>query len=139
MSFQEKSVWISLPVDIGLVLGYLVWLQLQLQTQSAETLDYKWVLIGFIAAGVVLNITLQIVLASILHKQAKLEDVRDREIKSKSNSITLFMLGVPFFLAIGLAMVEASYFNIVHVLYFGGGLAGLVNSVTRLYFYRRGI
>ena len=139
MSFQEKSVWISLPVDLGLVLGYLVWLQLQLQTQSAETLDYKWVLIGFIAAGVVLNITLQIVLASILHKQAKLEDVRDREIKSKSNSITLFMLGVPFFLAIGLAMVEASYFNIVHVLYFGGGLAGLVNSVTRLYFYRRGI
>jgi len=139
MSFQEKSVWISLPVDLGLVLGYVVWLQLQLQTQSAETLDYKWVLIGFIAAGVVLNITLQIVLASILHKQAKLEDVRDREIKSKSNSITLFMLGVPFFLAIGLAMVEASYFNIVHVLYFGGGLAGLVNSVTRLYFYRRGI
>lgn len=139
MSFQEKSVWISLPVDIGLVLGYLVWLQLQLQTQSAETLDYKWVLIWFIAAGVVLNITLQIVLASILHKQAKLEDVRDREIKSKSNSITLFMLAVPFFLAIGLAMVEASYFNIVHVLYFGGGLAGLVNSVTRLYFYRRGI
>lgn len=139
MSFQEKSVWISLPVDIGLVLGYLVWLQLQLQTQSAETLDYKWVLIGFIAAGVVLNITLQIVLASILHKQAKLEDVRDREIKSKSNSVTLFMLGVPFFLAIGLAMVEASYFNIVHVLYFGGALAGLVNSVTRLFFYRRGI
>ena len=139
MSFQEKSVWISLPVDLGLVLGYVVWLQLQLQTQSAETLDYKWVLIGFIAAGVVLNITLQIVLASILHKQAKLEDVRDREIKSKSNSITLFMLGVPFFLAIGLAMVEASYFSIVHVLYFGGGLAGLVNSVTRLYFYRRGI
>lgn len=139
MSFQEKSVWISLPVDLGLVLGYLVWLQLQLQTQSAETLDYKWVLIGFIAAGVVLNITLQIVLASILHKQAKLEDVRDREIKSKSNSITLFMLGVPFFLAIGLAMVEASYFNIVHVLYFGGGLAGLVNSVSRLFFYRRGI
>ena len=139
MSFQEKSVWISLPVDIGLVLGYLVWLQLQLQTQSAETLDYKWVLIGFIAAGVVLNITLQIVLASILHKQAKLEDVRDREIKSKSNSITLFMLAVPFFLAIGLAMVEASYFNIVHVLYFGGGLAGLVNSVTRLFSYRRGI
>ena len=139
MSFQEKSVWISLPVDLGLLLGYVVWLQLQLQTQSAETLDYKWVLIGFIAAGVVLNITLQIVLASILHKQAKLEDVRDREIKSKSNSITLFMLGVPFFLAIGLAMVEASYFNIVHVLYFGGGLAGLVNSVTRLYFYRRGI
>lgn len=139
MSFQEKSVWISLPVDLGLVLGYVVWLQLQLQTQSAETLDYKWVLIGFIAAGVVLNITLQIVLASILHKQAKLEDVRDREIRSKSNSITLFMLGVPFFLAIGLAMVEASYFSIVHVLYFGGGLAGLVNSVTRLYFYRRGI
>ncbi len=139
MSFQEKSVWISLPVDIGLVLGYLVWLQLQLQTQSAEDLDYKWVLIGFIAAGVVLNITLQIVLASILHKQAKLEDVRDREIKSKSNSVTLFMLGVPFFLAIGLAMVEASYFNIVHVLYFGGALAGLVNSVTRLFFYRRGI
>lgn len=139
MSFQEKSVWISLPVDLGLVLGYVVWLQLQLQTQSAETLDYKWVLIGFMAAGVVLNITLQIVLASILHKQAKLEDVRDREIRSKSNSITLFMLGVPFFLAIGLAMVEASYFSIVHVLYFGGGLAGLVNSVTRLYFYRRGI
>lgn len=139
MSFQEKSVWISLPVDIGLVLGYLVWLQLQLQTQSAEDLDYKWVLIGFIAVGVVLNITLQIVLASILHKQAKLEDVRDREIKSKSNSVTLFMLGVPFFLAIGLAMVEASYFNIVHVLYFGGALAGLVNSVTRLFFYRRGI
>ena len=139
MSFQEKSVWISLPVDLGLVLGYLVWLQLQLQTQSAETLDYKWVLIGFIAAGVVLNITLQIVLASILHKQAKLEDVRDREIRSKSNSITLFMLAVPFFIAIGLAMVEASYFNIVHVLYFGGALAGLVNSVTRLFFYRRGI
>ena len=139
MSFQEKSVWISLPVDLGLVLGYVVWLQLQLQTQSAETLDYKWVLIGFMAAGVVLNITLQIVLASILHKQAKLEDVRDREIRSKSNSITLFMLGVPFFLAIGLAMVEASYFNIVHVLYFGGALAGLVNSVTRLFFYRRGI
>ena len=139
MSFQEKSVWISLPVDLWLLLGYVVWLQLQLQTQSAETLDYKWVLIGFIAAGVVLNITLQIVLASILHKQAKLEDVRDREIRSKSNSITLFMLAVPFFIAIGLAMVEASYFNIVHVLYFGGALAGLVNSVTRLFFYRRGI
>lgn len=139
MSYQEKSILLGLPVDIALVLGYTIWLLGQLQQSSKDSLDYGWTLIAFIGLGVVINITLQIVLAIILHRQANLEDVRDREIKAKANSITLFFLGVPFFLAIGLGIVQASYFDIVHVLYFGGALAGVVNSLSRLYFYRRGM
>lgn len=139
MSYQEKSILLGLPVDIALVLGYTVWLLGQLQQSSKDSLNYGWTLIAFIGLGVVINITLQIVLAIILHRQANLEDVRDREIKAKANSITLFFLGVPFFLAIGLGIVQASYFDIVHVLYFGGALASVVNSLSRLYYYRRGM
>ena len=139
MSYQEKSILLGLPVDIALVLGYTVWLLGQLQQSSKDSLNYGWTLIAFIGLGVVINITLQIVLAIILHRQANLEDVRDREIKAKANSITLFFLGVPFFLAIGLGIVQASYFDIVHVLYYGGALAGVVNSLSRLFYYRRGM
>lgn len=139
MSYQEKSILLGLPVDFALVLGYTIWLLGQLQQSSRDSLNYGWTLIGFIGLGVVINITLQIVLAIILHRQANLEDVRDREIKAKANSITLFFLGVPFFLAIGLGIVQASYFDIVHVLYYGGALAGMVNSLSRLYYYRRGM
>lgn len=139
MSYQEKSILLGLPVDLAIVLGYAVWLLLQLQDYARENLDYAWTLITMIGLGVVANVALQIVLASILHKQANLEDVRDREIKSRANSITLFFLAIPFFLAIGLGMVEAPYFDIVHVLYFGGALASAVNSLTKLYFYRRGL
>ena len=139
MSYQEKSILLGLPVDIALVLGYTIWLLGQLQQSSRDSLNYGWTLIAFIGLGVVINITLQIVLAIILHRQANLEDVRDREIKAKANSITLFFLGVPFFLAIGLGIVQASYFDIVHVLYYGGALAGVVNSFSRLFYYRRGM
>ena len=139
MSYQEKSIRLGLPVDIALVLGYTIWLLGQLQQSSRDSLNYGWTLIAFIGLGVVINITLQIVLAIILHRQANLEDVRDREIKAKANSITLFFLGVPFFLAIGLGIVQASYFDIVHVLYYGGALAGVVNSFSRLFYYRRGM
>lgn len=139
MSYQEKSVLAGLPVDFALVIGYTAWLLSQLQWTAREDLDYAWTLIGFIGLGVVINIGLQIILAGILHRQANLEDVRDREISARANSITLFFLAVPFFLAIGLGMVQASYFDIVHVLYFGGAMAGMVNSVTKLYYYRRGI
>lgn len=139
MSYQEKSILLGLPVDIALVLGYTIWLLGQLQQSSKDSLNYGWTLIAFICLGVVINITLQIVLAIILHRQANLEDVRDREIKAKANSITLFFLGVPFFFAIGLGIVQASYFDIVHVLYYGGALAGVVNSFSRLFYYRRGM
>jgi hypothetical protein len=139
MSYQEKSILLGLPVDFALVLGYTIWLLGQLQQTSRNSVDYGWTLIGFIALGAVINIAVQIVLAIVLHRQANLEDVRDREIKAKANSITLFFLGAPFFLAIGLGIVQADYFDIVHVLYYGGALATMVNSFSRLYYYRRGM
>lgn len=139
MSYQEKSILLGIPVELAIVLGYTIWLVDQLQSSTREGLDYAWTLIAIIGIGVIANIALQIVLASVLHKQANLEDVRDREIKSRANSITLFFLAIPFFLAIGLAMREAPYFDIAHVLYYGGALASFVNSLARLTYYRRGI
>lgn len=139
MSYQEKTIWLGLPIDLALLLGYSGWLLVQLQSTSAEAIDYKWVLIWVLIAGVVLSIISQIILAVILHKQANLEDVRDKEIRLRANSATLYFISIPFFLAIVFALQDVSNFQLVHLLYLGGSIANVLNSAVRLHYYRRGL
>lgn len=138
MHFQEKSALANLLVDLLLFFGYGSWLLIQLTKVSPEELDYKWVVLFAILASVVATIASQIALAVFDYKNAK-EDVMDRAIRGKANAFTLGFLVVPYFFGLALALFEAPYFQIVHLMFFGGTLASIVTSIARIWYYRRGI
>ena len=138
MNYQEKTILIALPLDFIIFGAYGIWLIPQL-SEGIENIDYRTPVIFALVASVLLTIISQILLASFDHKQANVEDVRDKEIRRRANGYTLAFLAAPYLFGLILAIAEADYFYIVHVMLFGGVLADIVTSLAQLRFYRRGI
>jgi len=138
MNYQEKTILIALPLDFIIFGAYGIWLIPQL-SEGIENIDYRTPVILALVASVLLTIISQILLASFDHKQANVEDVRDKEIRRRANGYTLAFLAAPYLFGLILAIAEADYFYIVHVMLFGGVLADIVTSLAQLRFYRRGI
>jgi len=138
MNYQEKTILIALPLDFIIFGAYAIWLIPQL-SGGVENIDYRTPVILALVASVLLTIISQILLASFDHKQANVEDVRDKEIRRRTNGYTLAFLAAPYLFGLILAIAEADYFYIVHVMLFGGVLADIVTSLAQLRFYRRGI
>jgi len=138
MNYQEKTILIALPLDFIIFGAYGIWLIPQL-SEGIVNIDYRTPVILALVASVLLTIISQILLASFDHKQANVEDVRDKEIRRRANGYTLAFLAAPYLFGLILAIAEADYFYIVHVMLFGGVLADIVTSLAQLRFYRRGI
>ena len=139
MNYQEKTILIALPLDFIIFGAYSIWLIPQLLNEGIEGIDYRGPVILALVASVLLTIISQILLASFNHKQANLEDVRDKEIRRRASGYTLAFLAAPYLVGLILAIAEADYFYIVHVMLFGGVLADIVTSLAQLRFYRKGI
>ena len=78
MNYQEKTILIALPLDFIIFGAYSIWLIPQLLNEGIEGIDYRGPVILALVASVLLTIISQILLASFNHKQANLEDVRDK-------------------------------------------------------------
>lgn len=140
MSYEEKGTWVYLAVSVA---GYGVYLSLLLPQLASgvavEDVDYVapmlWTIGGAIVAAIVGRILVEIVFPS----ESTKGDVRDREIDRLGTRVGGSFVVIGALGALVLAMLEADWFWIANVVYLCFVLSALLESITRLVAYRRGV
>lgn len=140
MSYEEKGTWVYLAVSIA---GYGVYLSLVLPQLASgvavESVDYVapmlWTIGGAIVAAIVGRILVEIVFPS----ESTKGDVRDREIDRLGTRVGGSFVVIGALGALVLSMLEADWFWIANVVYLCFVLSALLESITRLVAYRRGV
>lgn len=140
MSYEEKGTWVYLAVSIA---GYGVYLSLVLPQLASgvavEDVDYVapmlWTIGGAIVAAIVGRILVEIVFPS----ESTKGDVRDREIDRLGTRVGGSFVVIGALGALVLSMLEADWFWIANVVYLCFVLSALLESITRLVAYRRGV
>jgi hypothetical protein len=140
MSYEEKGTWVYLAVSIA---GYGVYLSLLLPQLASgvavEDVDYVapmlWTIGGAIVAAIVGRILVEIVFPS----ESTKGDVRDREIDRLGTRVGGSFVVIGALGALVLSMLEADWFWIANVVYLCFVLSALLESITRLVAYRRGV
>ena len=140
MSYEEKGTWVYLAVSVA---GYGVYLSLLLPQLASgvavEDVDYVapmlWTIGGAIVAAIVGRILVEIVFPS----ESTKGDVRDREIDRLGTRVGGSFVVIGALGALVLSMLEAEWFWIANVVYLCFVLSALLESITRLVAYRRGV
>jgi len=140
MSYEEKGTWVYLVIA---VVGYTVYLSLVLPQLASgmpvADIDYVpvmlWTIGGAVVAGIVLRILVEIVLPS----ESLKGDVRDREIDHLGTRVGGSFVVIGALAALVLSMLEAHWFWIANVIYLCFVLSALLEAITRLVAYRRGV
>lgn len=140
MSYEEKGTWVYLAVSVA---GYGVYLSLLLPQLASgvavEDVDYVapmlWTIGGAIVAAIVGRILVEIVFPS----ESTKGDVRDREIDRLGTRVGGSFVVIGALGALVLSMLEADWFWIANVIYLCFVLSALLESITRLVAYRRGV
>lgn len=140
MSYEEKGTWVYLAVSVA---GYGVYLSLLLPQLvsgvAVEDVDYVapmlWTIGGAIVAAIVGRILVEIVFPS----ESTKGDVRDREIDRLGTRVGGSFVVIGALGALVLSMLEADWFWIANVVYLCFVLSALLESITRLVAYRRGV
>jgi hypothetical protein len=140
MSFQEKSLWVSLA---GLLVAFGGYFYSAYQTvlPAAAAKDVLPQQAGlFIAATVVLVVILvvgHVVMA--LHDRRTDQDERDRSIELRGGQYGSWVLATGVFFALCAALMTEGNAVMAHVLLGSWVLAHAVDIVSQLVMYRRGI
>lgn len=145
LTFQEKSLWVSL-LSIGVLYGYYFY-EVASGAQEPSLSAMLWTMIGIIVLLIVVEIVCHAVIGSF-HAPEKLDE-RDRLIEARAGRISHFMLaaGVVVVLGrmvIGGALQEADatlqipLFETANMLLFVLVVSELVHIGGRIFFYRRG-
>lgn len=136
-SFQEKSLWVML---VGLVAAFSFYFINVLPEHSATVQPHQVIL--FVLA-VVFLVLIQIVghiLAGVADRHNDTEeDERDRLIALKGMRNSGYVLAVGVFTTLVVALIAKGNFVVIHVLLAFWVLAQLVEIVSRLILYRRGV
>ncbi|MGW4931345.1 hypothetical protein ACWEOH_19595 [Agromyces sp. NPDC004153] len=140
MSYEEKGTWLYLVVA---VVGYTVYLSLVLPQViggvPVEDVDYVPVMLWTIGGAIVLTIVLRILVEIVFPSESTKGDVRDKEIDRLGTRVGSSFVVIGALGALVLAMVEADWFWIANVIYLCFVLSALLESITRLVAYRRGV
>jgi len=94
-----------------------------------------WTIGGAIVVTIVLRILVEIVFPS----ESTRGDVRDKEIDRLGTRVGSSFVVIGALGALVLAMLEADWFWIANVIYLCFVLSALLESITRLVAYRRGV
>lgn len=140
MSYEEKGTWVYLVVA---VVGYTVYLSLVLPQVAAgvavEDVDYVPVMLWTIGGAIVATIVLRILVEIVFPSESTKGDVRDREIDRLGTRVGSSFVVIGALGALVLAMLEADWFWIANLIYLCFVLSALLESITRLVAYRRGV
>ncbi|GAA1056596.1 hypothetical protein GCM10017608_22070 [Agromyces luteolus] len=140
MSYEEKGTWVYLVVSVA---AYGVYLSLVIPRLAeggpVGDVDYVapmlWTIGGAIVASIVGRILVEIVFPS----ESTKGDVRDREIDRLGTRVGSSFIVIGALGALVLSMLEADWFWIANVIYLGFLLGAVLESITRLFAYRRGV
>lgn len=140
MSYEEKGTWVYLVIA---VVGYTVYLSLVLPQVAAgvavEDVDYVPVMLWTIGGAIVATIVLRILVEIVFPSESTKGDVRDRDIDRLGTRVGNSFVVIGALGALVLAMLEADWFWIANIIYLCFVLSALLESITRLVAYRRGV
>lgn len=140
MSYEEKGTWVYLVIA---VVGYTVYLSLVLPQVAAgvavEDVDYVPVMLWTIGGAIVATIVLRILVEIVFPSESTKGDVRDRDIDRLGTRVGSSFVVIGALGALVLAMLEADWFWIANIIYLCFVLSALLESITRLVAYRRGV
>lgn len=139
ISFQEKSLWLMLAGLVGCFgfYFYVAWATLSL-VNSSNVLPHHVALFG---VTIVLLVVFQIIghiLIAVFDRRSE-TDERDRLIGLKGTRNAAYVLAAGVFLALCAALITRGNFVFIHVLLASWVLAQMVEIVTQLVLYRRGV
>lgn len=140
MSFEEKSVWVSLLATLLVFTGYF---SRSFEGLAAGTLDKSAVVVMFVAAVIaliVLEIALHIVIAIFSSKDAAgRKDERDRLFAMKAGNISGHVLGFGV-LVIAVQALIHDYDALwsANLLLFAVFVSQIASYALQLFYYRRG-
>lgn len=140
MSFEEKSVWVSLLIILFVFVAYFSQVFQGLATDSLNKVEVSGLFIGAVVSVVVLEIVLHIAIAIFNVKDAdQPTDERDRLFSMKSGNISGLVLGI---LVVTISMMsfihEFSGVWVANILLFAIFISQIVSYVLQLFYYRRG-
>ena len=140
MSYEEKGTWVYLVIA---VVGYTVYLSLVLPQLAAGVaigdVDYVPIMLWTIGGAIVVTIVLRILVEIVFPSESTKGDVRDKEIDRLGTRVGSSFVVIGALGALILAMLEADWFWIANVIYLCFVLSALLESITRLVAYRRGV
>jgi hypothetical protein len=140
MSYEEKGTWVYLVIA---VVGYTVYLSLVLPQLAAgvavQDVDYVPVMLWTIGGAIVATIVLRILVEIVFPSESTKGDVRDRDIDRLGTRVGSSFVVIGALGALVLAMLEADWFWIANIVYLCFVLSALLESITRLVAYRRGV
>jgi hypothetical protein len=140
MSYEEKGTWVYLVIA---VVGYTVYLALVLPQLLGGVpvgdVDYVPVMLWTIGGAIVVTIVLRILVEIVFPSESTKGDVRDRDIDRLGTRVGSSFVVIGALGALVLSMLEAEWFWIANVIYLCFVLSALLESITRLVAYRRGV
>ncbi len=140
ISFQEKSIWISLIVTLLIFGYYFIQSVIVLKNPLSDSSELIGLFIGTIILTVIIQVVLQIILAITNKKEAvQGKDERDNLIKLKAFRISYFILVIGVWVTGMSMLILASPFIMANVIMFFFILSEVAGFVTQLFYYRRGL
>ena len=135
MAFLEKSNWVVLVVAVATLAVYGTWTLSQALGKPVAEIGWVQPMIYSIGGFVVLNVVGNVIAAATNPKEADKSDQRDKEINRFGERVGNYLIIAGSCVALVLTMAAADRFWIGNTIYFGGILAAMGASVTKIAAY----
>lgn len=148
MSYQERRAIVSLLSTILIAVGYAALMgprYPQVNAYAPEVFRfwgvYFLILIPVtIVARVLITVAFIVVNTVLTHEmEPEITDERDRHIELRANSLTAYLVGGGFMLAMAALVAGLPPAAMFVILICAGVTAELLSDIARFYFYRRGV
>lgn len=131
MNYQEKTAWAYGAVAFVVPVVYFALVLPRAATTDVAEIDYLWMLLSAIAAGIVLN-------AFAVPRPGK-TDERDAQIYQRGGFIAFMVMSALTVIPLGLALAKVPHFWIANSIYLAFVLSAITLSAVRIVAYRRGL
>lgn len=138
MPFKEKSAWIMVVITVAAYTTYVTSILARSGTTPLAQVPYVSTLFWTIGAVIVAAIVAHIAIAIASPEDADREDQRDREIERFGENVGHWFLVGGAMAALGMSMLEMSYFWISNAIYLAFVLSASLGSAAKVLAYRRG-
>jgi hypothetical protein len=148
MDIKEKRILISLISSVLIMFFYALYVYNKQISGNPDILnDFRFwgkSFLIFIPVAIVAQIIIQIGFAIYISATSReeidpIEDERDKLIELKAIKISHYLFIIGFMLAMGSLALGMQPWIMFVVLISSGFIASVVNEITRLYFYRKGV
>lgn len=139
MAHEEKGAWIGLIVSIIALVVYLGVVLSRAAVVPIPDTAYIDAMLWSIGAGIVVVIVVTIVVGIVTRRDGHGTDLRDKQISARAEFTSRGFLIIGAVTALILAMLEIDHFWIANALYLGFAFSALLEGITKIALYRRGM